>query len=131
MELVPVGVTSSPYHDPASTPPQPDPEGPDVRIDVAPAYRDGLQGLAAGDRVEVVMWFDRADRDRLRQVSRTHPEWGERGVFTLRSPHRPNPIGISTVEVVAVDDTGILVRGLDALDGTPILDVKPARDAVR
>lgn len=126
MQLVPIGVTSSPYRDPASTPPQPDPTGPDVRIDVAPAYRDGLEGLSVGDRVDVVMWFDRADRDRLRQVSRTHPEWGERGVFALRSPHRPNPIGISTVELVAVDRTGLVVRGLDALDGTPVLDIKPA-----
>lgn len=126
MDLVAIGVARSPHHDPSATPPQPDPQGPPVRLEVAAAYRDGLLGLEVGQQVQVLMWFDRADRDRLRQVSRTRPEAGERGVFSLRTPHRPNPIGVSVVEVVAIDDSGLIVRGLDCLDGTPILDVKPA-----
>lgn len=122
----PIGWARSPWTDPADVPPGPRPDGPDVRIEVEPRFRPALAGLEHTARCMVVMWFDRADRDRLVQTSRTHPEWGLRGVFALRSPHRPNPIGVSTVELVEVDDEGLTVRGLDALDGTPVLDLKPA-----
>lgn len=125
MEVVPIGVAVSPHTEPSHTPPQADPDGPEVRIEVEEPYRAGLAGLRRGDPVVVVMWFDRAHRDRLVQVSRTHPEWGERGVFALRSPHRPNPIGISTVPIASIDETGLTVVGLDCLDGTPIIDLKP------
>lgn len=125
-EVTPVGRARSPWTDPTAVPPGPRSDGPDVRIDITPRFREALAGLEDAQRCMVVMWFHRADRDRLVQTSRTHPEWGERGVFALRSPHRPNPIGVSTVDLVAVDDEGITVRGLDALDGTPVLDVKPA-----
>jgi tRNA (Thr-GGU) A37 N-methylase len=75
----------------------------------------------------VLMLFDRSVCYELIQTSRMHPEWGPMGVFGLRSPHRLTPIGVSTVELVRVEPDSIVIRGLDCLDQTPIIDIKPAR----
>jgi tRNA-Thr(GGU) m(6)t(6)A37 methyltransferase TsaA len=121
-----VGIASTPWTTPDACPPQPLADGPEVRIAIAEPYREGLLGLDHVAAVDVVMWFDRSGGYDLVQRSRTHPEWGPRGVFALRTPRRPTPIGVSTVAVVRVEEDALVVRGLDCLDGTPVIDIKPA-----
>ncbi|HEX6568471.1 MAG TPA: TrmO family methyltransferase, partial [Acidimicrobiales bacterium] len=82
-------------------------------------------GLRPGDEVIVLTWLDRADRGVLRVHPRDDPANPERGVFATRSADRPNPIGLHPVEIVAVDGLRVRVRHLEAVDGTPVLDVKP------
>ena len=84
-----------------------------------------LDGIAAGDELLVLTWLDRARRDVLRVHPRGDPARREQGVFNTRSPDRPNPIGLHRVTVTAIDGTRLTVRDLEALDGTPIVDVKP------
>lgn len=125
MEVIPIGVARTPYRSPADCPSQPQPDGPEVRVEIDEPYRDGLLGIDRHDRIDVLMWFDRARRDLMHQRSTPHPEWGVMGVFGLRSPHRPNPIGVSAVELIRVEAGTLVVRGLDCVDGTPIIDIKP------
>jgi L-fuculose-phosphate aldolase len=96
------------------------------RIILDSGMTDGLIGLAAGDHLTVVFHLDRSTGGPLMQHPRGDTSRPKRGVFSLRSPRRPNPIGISVVEIVAIEGDTVRVRGLDALDGTPILDLKPA-----
>jgi len=99
-----------------------------ARIRVWPEFREGLAGVEPGDKILVLFWLDRADRGRLLVHPRGDLARPLRGVFATRSPHRPNPIGATVVKVLAVDkEKGILlVEGLDALDGSPVLDIKIA-----
>ena len=125
MELVEVGRVESPLRDRDAAPKQGDEGAPDAWLvfhdEVAGAARD----LQPGDDLLVLTWLHQADRDVLRVHPRSDPSRAEQGVFSTRSPDRPNPIGLHRVEVVAVEDTRVLVRHLEAIDGTPILDVKP------
>ena len=86
---------------------------------------EALDGLAAGDQLLVLTWLDRADRDVLVVHPRGDTSRPPAGVFTTRSPHRPNPIGLHRVEVISVEGPRVEVRNLEAIDGTPIVDVKP------
>jgi tRNA-Thr(GGU) m(6)t(6)A37 methyltransferase TsaA len=86
---------------------------------------DGLEGIRPGDWLVVLTWLDRASRDVLRVHPRGDVSNPKRGVFGTRSPSRPNPIGLHEVEVLAVEGERVHVRPLEALDGTPILDLKP------
>ena len=112
-----------------------EPAGPDdmrdvvSRIVINPALAEGLQGLEPGRRVMVLFHFHRShpwQGSDLLQHPRGDASRPKRGVFALRSPHRPNPIGVSLVELVAVDRNVLHVRGLDAINGTPVLDIKIA-----
>jgi tRNA-Thr(GGU) m(6)t(6)A37 methyltransferase TsaA len=85
----------------------------------------GLDGISPGDRLMVIFVFDRAREYELRQHPRGNPHRPRRGVFSLRSPRRPNPIGVTVVEVLEITENKIRVRGLDAWPSTPILDLKP------
>ncbi|MGE5189114.1 MAG: tRNA (N6-threonylcarbamoyladenosine(37)-N6)-methyltransferase TrmO, partial [Gemmatimonadota bacterium] len=78
-----------------------------------------------GAKIVVLCWMDRADRGRLKVHPRGREERPERGVFATRSPHRPNPISLNTVELLEIRGTVLRVRGMDAIDGTPVLDIKP------
>lgn len=127
MELRPIGVARTPYATPEACPAQPDPEGPRCRIELRPALAAGLEGIAPGEELDVLFWLDGVDRDRLQVVPRPAPERGHQGVFGLRSPHRPNPIAVSRVPVVGVEGTTVIVKGLDAVDGSVVLDLKGAR----
>ena len=125
MELRAIGVVSSPLTDAASAPRQGDEGAPEAVIvlenDVLPA----LEGVAAGDQVLVLTWLDRADRGVLAVHPRDDPDRPLTGVFATRSPDRPNPVGLHRVRVVAVDGARMTVRDLEALDGTPVVDIKP------
>ena len=96
------------------------------RIVIDPSLVEGLQGLDAGQRVMVVFYFHRSQGFDLLQYPRGDRSRPRRGVFALRSPRRPNPIGVTVVNLVAVKGNTLLVRGLDAINGTPVLDLKPA-----
>jgi tRNA-Thr(GGU) m(6)t(6)A37 methyltransferase TsaA len=86
---------------------------------------DALDGIEAGDELLVLTWLDRADRDVLAVHPRGDTSRPRTGVFATRSPHRPNPIGLHRVEVLAVEGLRLRVRNLEAVDGTPVLDAKP------
>ena len=102
-----------------------DPEGPECRIEVDARWLGALQGLAEHGHVQVLYWMHQARRDLLVQVPRSSGL--PAGTFALRSPARPNPIASSIVALVSVDGGTLTVRGLDCVDGTPLVDLKPAR----
>ena len=126
MEVVPIGVVSSPLTDRGEAPKQGFEGAPDAWVVLEPGVAAGLDGLRPGDEIIVLTWLHRADRDVLRVHPRDDPANPERGVFTTRSADRPNPIGLHRVEVAAIDGLRVLVRGLEAVDGTPVVDLKPA-----
>jgi len=125
MELVAIGWVESALTDRASAPKQGDEGAPEAWLVFEPGVAEGLDGVAAGDELLVLTWLDRARRDVLRVHPRGDPANREQGVFSTRSPDRPNPIGLHRVTVVAIDGLRLRVRDLEALDGTPVVDVKP------
>jgi tRNA-Thr(GGU) m(6)t(6)A37 methyltransferase TsaA len=124
-EVVGIGVVESPLKDRASAPKQGREGGPEASIVFTQSVLDGLESLQVGDRVIVLTWLDRARRDVLRVHPRDDLANPLRGVFSTRSADRPNPIGLHEVEIVAIDGGTLRVRDLEAVDGTPVLDVKP------
>jgi tRNA-Thr(GGU) m(6)t(6)A37 methyltransferase TsaA len=125
LTLTPIGRVESTLHDRATAPRQGDEGAPDCTIVLDPSYAQALDGLEPGDTVLVLTWLDRARRDVLRVHPRGDRTRPEAGVFATRSPDRPNPIGLHKVELIAVDGNRVNVRHLEALDGTPVLDLKP------
>jgi tRNA-Thr(GGU) m(6)t(6)A37 methyltransferase TsaA len=125
VELTPIGRVESLLTDPALAPKQGHEGAPDAWLVFDLAVLDGLADVAPGDEVIVLTWLDRARRDVLRVHPRDDASNPLRGVFSTRSADRPNPIGLHTVTVLAVDGARIQVRNLEALDGTPVLDLKP------
>jgi tRNA-Thr(GGU) m(6)t(6)A37 methyltransferase TsaA len=125
LEVIPIGVVESPLTDPAAAPKQGDEGAPDAWLVFEPGVLEGLQGIRAGDRVIVLTWLDRARRDVLRVHPRDDISNPMQGVFNTRSADRPNPIGLHPVEVLAIEGRRVRVTNLEALDGTPIVDVKP------
>jgi tRNA-Thr(GGU) m(6)t(6)A37 methyltransferase TsaA len=130
MELVAIGTVESPLADRASAPKQGDEGAPEAWLVFDARVAEGLDGIAAGDELLVLTWLDRASRDVLRVHPRGNLANREQGVFTTRSPDRPNPIGLHRVHVVSIDGTRVRVRDLEALHGTPIVDVKPVLRSV-
>lgn len=88
-------------------------------------YRDGLMGLDRNALIVVIFYFDRAEGYALRLHPRGDPSRPLTGLFNTRTPHRPNPIGVTVVRLMSVEGNRLVVEGLDAIDGTPVLDVKP------
>ncbi|NVB85079.1 MAG: tRNA (N6-threonylcarbamoyladenosine(37)-N6)-methyltransferase TrmO [Kofleriaceae bacterium] len=129
IELFPIGIVESPLKDRASAPRQGDEGAPEAWIVFDEGVVAGLDGIAAGDEVLVLTWFDRARRDVLEVRPRGDPTRPIQGVFNTRSPDRPNPIGLHRVQVVSIEGPRVRVRNLEALDGTPVLDIKPVLSA--
>jgi formylmethanofuran dehydrogenase subunit E len=96
------------------------------RIVLDPSLMKGLKGLEAGRQIMVIFYFHRSSGYDLRQHPQGDRNRSRRGVFALRSPRRPNPIGVTVVDLVGVTENVLRVRGLDAINGTPVLDLKPA-----
>ena len=98
------------------------------RVKIFPEFCVGLQGLNNFSHLIILYWFhlrDKEERRTLRVVPRRHPGAPQVGVFASRSPSRPNPIGLCVVELIKIEDCTLLVRGLDAFEGSPIIDIKP------
>jgi tRNA-Thr(GGU) m(6)t(6)A37 methyltransferase TsaA len=124
--LRPIGWIESPVSDPSAASRQGDEGAPDCWLAFEPDIREALDGLRPGDDIVVITWLHLADRSVLRVHPRGDINRPMRGVFATRSQHRPNPLGIHTVTILDVEGTRIHVKGLEAIDGTPIIDVKSA-----
>jgi tRNA-Thr(GGU) m(6)t(6)A37 methyltransferase TsaA len=128
--LEPIGRVESTLLDPGDAPRQGDEGAPDAWLVLDPAVSEGLRGLEVGTDVLVLTWLDRASRD----VLTVHPRGDTRrpttGVFNTRSPDRPNPIGLHRVTILAIDGNRVQVRNLEAVDRTPVLDLKPVLSTI-
>jgi tRNA-Thr(GGU) m(6)t(6)A37 methyltransferase TsaA len=125
LPLIPIGRVESPLVDPAEAPKQGHEGAPGAWLVLEESVLEGLDGIVPGTRLVVLTWLDRARRDVLRVHPRDDLRNPERGVFSTRSADRPNPIGLHEVEVVSIDASRVQVRHLEAVDGTPVLDLKP------
>lgn len=124
MECVPVGIVRSPFKTRDEAPRQGVWADVVCTLEMEERFKPALVGLEQYPHVWVLFWADRADRDVV--TSDRHRRWGEeRGIFASRSPARPNPIGLTVCELIGIEDRRVTVRGLEALDGTPIVDIKP------
>lgn len=130
--LIPIGYVQSTLTDPGSAPKQGREGAPAAWLIFDPAVRDGLGDVQVGDEVLLITWLDRSRRNLLRVHPRDDLTQPERGVFSTRSADRPNPLGLHRVRVIArADDLHLQVEPLEALDQTPILDLKPVLEDVR
>ena len=123
--VVPVGHVQSPLSDRASAPRQGDEGAPDAWLVFEPATLEAARDLHVGDEIVVLTWLDRGRRDVLSVHPRDDRTRPQLGVFSTRSQDRPNPIGLHRVEILAIDGARVKVDNLEALDGTPIVDIKP------
>ena len=128
-ELRAIGTVESPLLDRDLAPKQGDEGAPDAWLQIDPSVTVGLRDLMPGMEILVLTWLDRARRDVLVVHPRDDPANPEQGVFSTRSADRPNPIGVHRVTIVAIEDTRIRVQNLEALDGTPVVDIKPVLDS--
>ncbi|MFZ2224939.1 MAG: tRNA (N6-threonylcarbamoyladenosine(37)-N6)-methyltransferase TrmO [Candidatus Deferrimicrobium sp.] len=137
----PIGVVRSALKEPADAPKQGALTGQEAEIVVDPLFLPALDGLerrvapagkaVPGDsgrrkdgKIVVICWMNRADRGRLKVHPRGQEDLPERGVFSTRSPHRPNPVSLHTVTLLSIEGNVLRVRGMDAIDGTPVVDIK-------
>jgi len=123
--LVFIGRIRTPWTSRLETPRQGRHDGPICRLEIFEPWVPAIQGIDFYSNLEVIYWLDQSRRDLVLQSPKNNKS--TRGTFSLRSPVRPNPIGTSIVKLEGVEGNVILVRGLDCLDGTPLLDVKPDR----
>ncbi len=124
-EVYHIGYISSSLKDLNDCPKQGYEGAPAARLHIDPAYHDALLGIRPGSRIVVLTWFDKADRSVLQVHPRGNPKNSMRGVFMTRSPVRPNPMGLHEVRVKEIEEPGVLlVEPLEALDNTPIVDIK-------
>lgn len=125
-ELKPIGVVHSTLTDLADCPPQENEGGPEATLEIHGDFIDGFANIEAGDRLILFTWLHKAGRDVLKCHPRSDKRTLEVGVFSTRSPDRPNPIGMHVVGVVdKVSPRRIKVYPLEVLDGTPVIDIKP------
>jgi tRNA-Thr(GGU) m(6)t(6)A37 methyltransferase TsaA len=128
--LRPIGWVESPLRKRDEAPKQGDEGAPEAWLVFEQDIAEGIRDLRPGADMLVLTWLDRARRDVLAVRPRGEPSRPETGVFSTRSPDRPNPIGLHRVQIVSIDGLRVKVRNLEALDGTPIVDVKPTLDRI-
>jgi tRNA-Thr(GGU) m(6)t(6)A37 methyltransferase TsaA len=128
LELRPIGIIRSVLTDRKGAPRQGYEGAPDAAIELFPEFLRGLDGVKAGDDVLLLTWLHRGQRDVLEVRPRKDARNPITGVFATRSPDRPNPIGLHRVTVTRIDGTRLDVRPLEAIDGTPVVDIKPVLD---
>ena len=124
-EVTVIGRVESALTDLETAPRQADEGAPEAWLSLEPEVLEGLPGLKPGDRIILLTWLNRARGDVLVGHPRGDASRPMQGVFSTRSPHRPNPIGLHEVDIVAIEGSRVRVRQLEAVQGTPILDVKP------
>ena len=129
-EVVPVGWVKSPLTEMAQAPMQADEGAPPAWLVFEAGFADAIRDLRPGSEVIVLTWLDRADRSVLLTIPRGDPRNPMTGVFSTRSPDRPNPVGLHRARVIAVDGLRVQVNHLEALDGTPVIDVKAVLDEI-
>jgi len=129
-EVVPVGWVKSPLTEMARAPMQADEGAPPAWLVFEADVADAIRDLRPGTEIIVLTWLDRADRSVLLTIPRDDPRNPMTGVFSTRSPNRPNPVGLHRVRVIAVDGLRVHVDHLEALDGPPLIDVKPVLDEI-
>ena len=126
LHLVQIGTVSSPITRPEDAPRQGNEGGAEAWIEIETAFLDAIDGLSIGDDVLVFTWLHQADRAVLKVHPRGDATNPLTGVFATRSPHRPNPIGLHPVRILDIDPTrGIKIEPIEAIDGTPVIDIKP------
>ena len=124
-EIKSIGKVSSSLKSLEAAPRQADEGAPEAWLVFEPAAVEGLRNIRPGDELVLITWLDRARRDVLSVQPRGEVSRPAEGVFSTRSPHRPNPLGLHDVTVTAIEGGRVRVRGLEAIDGTPIIDLKP------
>ena len=122
--LNPIGLIKTPYRTLKDCPRNIDPKGPLCELVIDKNFAGGVLGLTPGQEILVLYWFEDVDRNITSHPSRKYG--GQRGVFAMRTPVRPNPIAAAVVKIENIDNGRLSVKGLDCLDGTPLLDIKPA-----
>ncbi|MGD8282306.1 MAG: tRNA (N6-threonylcarbamoyladenosine(37)-N6)-methyltransferase TrmO [Gemmatimonadota bacterium] len=125
--LRPIGIIRSELKERKGAPRRGDEGAPDAWIEIEPWARDALVGIAEGDGVIVLTWLHEARRDTLQVYPRGERANELHGVFSTRSPDRPNPVGLHPVTVLAMEEGRIRVGPIEAIDGTPVIDIKPDR----
>ena len=125
LELRPIGVIRSKIKERSKAPKQGSEGAPDVWLEVHPFARPALDGVAVGDELIILTWLHRAHRDTLKVYPRSDPSRRLTGVFATRSPDRPNPIGLHQVTVRRIAKNRLRIGPLEAIDGTPVIDIKP------
>jgi tRNA-Thr(GGU) m(6)t(6)A37 methyltransferase TsaA len=123
--LQPIGIIRSDLTNLANAPRQGDEGAPDAWIEIAPDFAQAMRGLAVGDAVIILTWFHRSDRSVLQTHPRNIVTNPLTGVFATRSPDRPNPIGLHRVTILEIDGNRLKVGPIEAIDGTPVVDIKP------
>lgn len=128
MQLRPIGIVRSPYKSADQAPRQGRYSQEEMYLQIYSEFMEGLRDVQGGTDIIVIYWLNRAERDKL---TVTPPHVGQlRGVFSTRSPHRPNPIGFCVAKVSDQGEDWLRVKGLDAIDETPLLDIKPYSEAI-
>lgn len=130
-ELQPIGFVRSPLKHRGEAPRQGYEGAPDAWVELKADVLDGLEGISKGDDLVLITWFHQARRDVLVVHPRGDTSRPLTGVFATRAPDRPNPIGLHRVKVLDVDESGISVEPLEAIDGTPVLDIKPVLEGAK
>ena len=125
LRLHPIGVIRSTIKERKDAPKQGSEGAPDVWCEVNPSFAEAVKGLAVGDEVVIITWLHRAKRDVLKVHPRSDPKRQLTGVFATRSPDRPNPLGLHQVTIKAIESDRLGIGPMEAIDGTPVVDIKP------
>jgi tRNA-Thr(GGU) m(6)t(6)A37 methyltransferase TsaA len=130
IQLIPLGTVRSSLLRRDQAPRQPDEGAPEAFIDIEPEFAEALAGLRVGQKLLVITWLDRADRGALSVHPRGDRRIAKHGVFATRSPDRPNPLGLHSVVILEIAGASLRVDALEALDGTPVVDLKPELESL-